>query len=175
MKNQRTITFLGLGSALVLVPLLWAAGVQDAKPAPAKTPAPKTVDAKPSGGKVTGATVWPASDIKWTPMAGLEGAQQAPLWGDPTKEAHGILYKWAAGTKVPLHTHTFGDRGVVISGTMTLAVDGGPAKKLPPGSYFSLAGGTKHETGCEDGAPCVFFIEREGLFDANMVDAGAKK
>ena len=108
-------------------------------------------------------------------MEGLEGAKQAPLWGDPTKEMHGILYQWPAGTKVPLHTHTFGDRGVVISGTMTLAVEGGPAKRLPPGSYFAMAGGTKHETGCEEGAPCVFFIEREGLFDVKMVEAGAKK
>jgi len=152
------------------------------KPAPPKATGQKPPEAKPApaeakspSAKIAGTTLWPASDIKWSPMAGIEGAQQAPLWGDPTKEAHGILYKWPAGTKVPLHTHTFGDRGVVVSGTMTLAVDGAPAKKLPPGSYFSMAGGTKHETGCEDGAPCVFFIEREGMFDANMVEAGAKK
>ena len=182
MKNQRTITFLGLGSALLLVPLLWAAGTQDPKATPPKAapqkPAeakPVTPDAKAMPAKITGATLWPADEIKWTPMEGVPGAKQAPLWGDPTKEAHGILYQWPAGTKVPLHTHTFGDRGVVISGTMTLAVDGAPPKKLSPGSYFSLAGGTKHETGCEDGAPCVFFIQREGKFDANMVDAGAKK
>lgn len=175
MNSHRTITFLGLGSVAVLVPLLWAAGTQDSKPAPTKASAPQTQDAKATPAKITGATLSPAGDLKWSPMAGLEGAEQSPLWGDPTKEAHGIFYKWPAGTKVPLHTHTFGDRGVVISGTMTLAVDGAPPKKLPPGSYFSLAGGTKHATGCEDGAPCVFFIQREGLFDAVMVEAGAKK
>ena len=169
MNTPRTIRLLAFASPLVLVPLLWAASLQDSKAAP------KTVEAKATPAKITGTTLWPAGDIKWSPMEGLEGAKQAPLWGDPTKEAHGILYQWPAGTKVPLHTHTFGDRGVVISGTMTLAVEGAPPKKLPPGSYFSLAGGTQHATGCEEGAPCVFFIQREGKFDAVMVDAGAKK
>lgn len=125
-----------------------------------------------SASKVTGITLWPTADVKWQPMPGLEGAQQAPLWGDPTKEAHGILYKWPANTKVPTHTHTYGDRGVVISGTLSLAVEGAPPKKLPPGSYFSMAGGTKHITATEDNAPCVFFLEREGPFDVKMVEAG---
>jgi quercetin dioxygenase-like cupin family protein len=170
MNTHRTITFLGIGSVAILVPLLWVAGTQDPKSTPAKA-----AEAKAMPAKITGATLTPAADLKWSPMDGLAGAEQSPLWGDPTKEAHGIFYKWPAGTKVPLHTHTFGDRGVVISGTMTLAVEGAPPKKLPPGSYFSLAGGTQHATGCEEGAPCVFFIQREGKFDAVMVDAGAKK
>ena len=98
------------------------------------------------------------------------------LFGDPTKEAHRIFYKWAPGTKAPTHTHTAGDRGVVISGTLSLAVEGAPPKKLPAGSYFSLAGGTKHATAVEGDAPCVFYIEREGPFDAVMVEeAGTKK
>ena len=141
MNAPRTIRFLALGSALLLVPVLCFGLSQDSKPAPAKASTPKPDD-KAAPAKVTGVTLMPAADIKWGPMEGLEGAKQAPLWGDPTKEAHGILYQWPAGTKVPLHTHTFGDRGVVISGTMTLAVDGTPPKRLPPGSYFSLAGGT---------------------------------
>ena len=44
--------------------------------------------------------------------------------------------------------------------------DGAPPKLLPAGSYFSLAGGVKHATAVEGDAPCVFFIEREGAFDA---------
>ena len=125
--------------------------------------------------KVSGATVKPAGELTWGPMTGIPGAEQAPLWGDPAKEAHGILYRWPAGFLSPLHTHTHGDRVVVISGLVTLSVDGAPAKELPAGSYFSMAGGTKHVTGCKAGAPCVFFVERDGPFDVNAVEAGGKK
>ena len=118
-------------------------------------------------------TLWSPGEVKWAPMAGLPGAREATLWGDPTKGEHGILYRWPAGTNVPVHWHTHGDRGVVVSGTMTLAVDGAAAKDLPPGSYFSLGGGIKHATGCKAGADCVFFIHREGMFDVQGLPAAA--
>jgi len=156
MRRLRNLPLLAVGCALALASL------------------PLALESQSS--KIMGKALWAVDDLKWVPMPGLEGAQQVPLWGDPTKGEHRILYKWPAGTKVPVHTHTHGDRGIVISGTMTLAVEGAPPKKLPPGSYFSLAGGTKHATTCEDGSPCIFYIEREGLFDAKMVqDVGAKK
>lgn len=161
MIRFRNLALIATGCALALVPLLMAA-----QAAPAKTPSQK----------ITGTTLMPVGDLKWVPMPGLEGAQQAQLWGDPTKEAHRIFYKWAAGTKAPVHTHTSGDRGVVISGTLSLAVEGAPPKMLPAGSFFSLAGGVKHATAVEGNAPCVFYIEREGPFDAVMVqEAGAQK
>ena len=51
-----------------------------------------------------------------------------------------------------------------------------PMKKLGPGSYFTMAGGTKHVTTVEGDAPCVFYVEREGPFDVVMAeDAAAKK
>jgi anti-sigma factor ChrR (cupin superfamily) len=112
--------------------------------------------------------LWPASELRWEVMPGLPGALQARLWGDPARTDHGVLYKWKAGTDVPLHTHTFGDRGVIVSGILTLAVEGGAPREFPPGSYFSLAGGVRHATTCRQGADCVFFILREGRFDAVM-------
>ena len=161
MHRFRDLTLLVTGCALALVPLTLAAQTE-----PAKTQATK----------ITGATLMPTTEQKWVPMPGLEGATQCTLWGDPTKEAHRILYKWPAGTKAPLHTHTAGDRGIVVSGTLSLAVEGAPPKKLPPGSFFSLAAGTKHATAVEGDTACVFYIEREGAFDAVFVEeAGAKK
>lgn len=160
MKQQRRTALAIVAGSLALVPILWAAQAQTAL-----APAPK----------VTGITLTPAADAKWVPMPGLEGAQQSPLWGDPTKGAHGILYKWPASTKVPEHTHTYSDRGVVVSGTLILAVAGAPPKKLPPGSYFAMAGGIKHATSVDDGAPCVFFLEREGPFDVHMVEPAGKQ
>lgn len=159
MNAIRKLGWIGTGCALALVPMLMAARSDMAM-----------------GDKIAGKTLMAVDELKWVPMPGLAGAQEAMLFGDPTKEAHRIFYKWAPGTKAPTHTHTSGDRGVVISGTLSLAVEGAPPKKLPAGSYFSLAGGVKHVTAVEGDAPCVFYIEREGPFDAVMVEeAGAKK
>jgi quercetin dioxygenase-like cupin family protein len=60
---------------------------------------------------------------------------------------------------------------VVVSGTLSLAVEGAPAKMLPSGSYFSLGSGVQHTTAVEGDSPCVFYIEREGPFDVQMVEA----
>jgi quercetin dioxygenase-like cupin family protein len=136
---------------------------------PALAPAEQKI---PQGTKV----LWSANEVKWETMPGLAGATQARLWGDPAKSEHGILYKWKAGTDVPVHTHTNGEHGVIIAGTLTLAVEGAPPKEFSPGSYFSMAGGTKHATTCKAGTDCVFFIHREGPFDANMIQiTGAAK
>jgi quercetin dioxygenase-like cupin family protein len=122
------------------------------------------------------AVLWGTSEIKWVPMpGGPPGAQQSALWGDPTAGEHGILYRWPAGTQVPVHTHSNGEHGSIVGGTLTLAVAGAPHKELPPGSYFSMAGGTPHATGCKAGADCVFLIHREGPFDAVMAPSSASK
>ena len=155
MKKIQALTLFTAGLALGLVPLLASAQSEAAR--------------APSA-KISGKTLMPAGEMKWVPMPGLEGAMQVPLFGDPTKEAHRILYKWPAGTKAPVHTHTSGDRGMIVSGTLSLAVEGAPPKMLPAGSYFSLAGGVKHATAVEGDAPCVFYLEREGAFDAIMVE-----
>ena len=159
----KTRVFLGIGSvcALALVPLLVAA---------------QAAQAKPDTAKITGKTLIGADELKWAPLPGIDGAMQAAVWGDPTKEAHRVFFKFPVGLKSPAHTHTFGDRGVILSGTLSLAVEGAPAKKLPPGSFFSLAAGTRHVTAVEGDQPCVFYIEREGPFDVVAVaEAGAKK
>ena len=121
------------------------------------------------------ATLWSASELKWTPLEALPGAQVATLWGDIATGEHGALYKWPAGTTVPLHWHTHGEHGVIVSGTLALTPEGGAAKELSAGSYFSMAGGAKHATACTAAAECVFFIHREGKFDALMVGAAEKK
>ncbi|MBI5362134.1 MAG: DUF4437 domain-containing protein [Planctomycetes bacterium] len=157
MKPLTTVSVLLLGLALGATPLLLSAQSE--------------MPAKPA--RVAGKTLLAASDMKWVPMPGLDGATQVALFGDPTKEAHRILYKWPAGTKAPLHTHTHGDRGLIVSGTLSLAVEGAAKKLLPSGSYFSLAAGVKHVTEVEGEAPCVFYVEREGAFDAVMVEAAS--
>ena len=160
MNTFKRLALIATGIGLAAVPLLVAAqSASSAKPA-----------------KITGMTLTTADELKWAPIPGIDGAMQAPVFGDPAKEAHRAFYKYPVGLKAPLHTHTSGDRGVIISGALGLAVDGAPMKKLGPGSYFTMAGGTKHVTTVEGDAPCVFYVEREGPFDVVMAEeAGAKK
>lgn len=125
----------------------------------------------PAGLPITGKTLVAASELKWTPLADIPGAEQAALVGDPAKEAHRAFFKFPVGLTSPPHTHTWGDRGVVVSGTLSLAVEGAAPKKLGPGSFFSIAAGIPHVTAVEGDVPCVFFMEREGPFDVVVAQA----
>jgi quercetin dioxygenase-like cupin family protein len=117
--------------------------------------------AAPSGGAVMKAP----SDLKWVDVPDAKGAQQAVVYGDPQKGANGSFAKFAAGTELPLHTHTSAGRSVVISGTMLEAPEGQKPKELGPGSYFYLPGGMKHTTACKAGADCVIYSHWSGAFD----------
>jgi len=162
MNRMRKLGLVVTGFALAAIPLLVAAqsmGGDTARQA-----------------KITGTTFVSVDELKWTPMADIPGAQMAAVFGDPAKEAHRVFFKFPAGLKAPVHTHTNGDRGVIISGTLVLTPEGGAAKKLPPGSYWSMAGGTKHTTSVDGDKECIFYIEREGRWDVVMAgEAGAKK
>ncbi|HEX6884143.1 MAG TPA: cupin domain-containing protein [Planctomycetota bacterium] len=154
-------TFLS-GSVLALALVPWLVGAQQLE--------------NKAAAKIMGKQLVAASELKWVPLPAIPGAEQAALVGDPAKEAHRAFFKYPVGLKSPLHTHSHGDRGVIVSGTLSLAVDGAPAKKLGPGSFFSLAAGVRHVTAVEGDQPCVFYMEREGPFDVVVVEeAGAKK
>lgn len=158
MKSFTRLSWIAAGLVLGLVPLLVSAQ-SDAKSAP---PA-----------RISGKTLLAASEMKWAPIPGIPGAEQVALWGDSAKDAHRALFRYPVGLKAPLHTHTHGDRGMIVSGTLSLAIEGAPPKLLPAGSYFAMAGGTRHLTAVEGDVPCVFYIEREGAFDVNIVEAPA--
>ena len=154
-------TFLS-GSVLALALVPWLVGAQQLE--------------NKAAAKIMGKQLVAAGELKWVPLPAIPGAEQAALVGDPAKEAHRAFFKYPVGLKSPLHTHSHGDRGVIVSGTLSLAVDGAPAKKLGPGSFFSLAAGVRHVTAVEGDQPCVFYMEREGPFDVVVVEeAGAKK
>jgi quercetin dioxygenase-like cupin family protein len=157
MKIQSTLLLVGSCALLTLVPTLSAR--QDPTP-PEQKPPPIPVPVK-----ITGKTLLAPDELKWTPMTGIEGARQAILWGDPQKGAHGVMYMWPSGAKLAEHSHTAGDRCVVLSGTLLLEVEGIGMKRLPAGSFFSLEGGTKHTTSVEASVPCQFYVEREGAYD----------
>jgi quercetin dioxygenase-like cupin family protein len=95
--------------------------------------------AKPAAKKAR-AVFRAASELKWKDIPNGNGAQEAVVWGHSEKGAHGSFAKFAAGTEVPLHTHTAASRSVVISGTMREALEGQQPKELGPGSYFAIPG-----------------------------------
>ncbi len=161
MITRRTWMGLAAIAGMTLIPLFARAEEKDAKISPTK---------------ISGKTLIAANELKWIPLPGIEGAQQALVVGDPTKEAHRVFYKYPVGLKSPAHNHSYGDRGVIVSGTLGLAVEGAPMKKLSPGSLFSIGAGISHVTTVEGNEPCVFYIEREGPFDVVVVEeAGAKR
>jgi quercetin dioxygenase-like cupin family protein len=120
--------------------------------------------------------LWSATDLKWADMSALKGAQVATLWGDPKSGAYGALKKLAAGTELALHTHSQDQKVVVVSGTITLAIEGGETKDMTAGAYSEIPGGTRHSSRCKAGADCVYFEEQPGASDIHFVEtAPAKK
>lgn len=144
----------------VLVALVGLCALSGAALAAGKKAAPK----KP--------VLWGADDLKWVdPKDAPPGVKMAVLSGDPEKGAHAAEHKLPAGFEAPLHHHSPAYRGVVISGTLVVTVEGGTAKSLPPGSYFSAPAGNKHTTKCEGASGCVLFVESSGKWDTVMENA----
>jgi quercetin dioxygenase-like cupin family protein len=141
--------FVIAGISLVAAAALYAAQVEKtAKPTAAKRAVMRT-----------------ASEMKWVDIPDAKGAQQAVVFGNVEKGPHGAFVKFAAGTEVPLHTHTAASRSVVITGTMMEGLEGQRPKELGPGSYFYLPGDLKHTTACKAGAECVIYTDWSGAFD----------
>jgi quercetin dioxygenase-like cupin family protein len=111
-----------------------------------------------------------ASELKWVDAPNAKGVQQAVVWGNAQKGAHGSFAKFAAGTEVPLHTHTAASRSVVISGTMLEGLEGQEPKELGSGSYFFIPGNVKHTTACKAGAECIIYTDWLGPFDLKPVN-----
>lgn len=125
---------------------------------------------KKMAGKMKEVKLWAAGDLKWESDPEMAGMQMARLWGDPKKGAYGALNRWAGGSTVDWHTHTHDNKGVVLSGTLLLTLEGQPEKELAAGSYVFMPGGMKHRTACKEGADCVFFAEQPGAGDTKMVE-----
>ena len=158
--------------AIALAFALPAAGsAQGSGGAKAKT-APRSAESR--------LVVMPASDLKWTDLdpTGAPGVKVADLWGNHATGAFGAFFKLPAGFAVPLHTHTYDIKVVIISGTYIQSPERKPEFRIGSGSYFMQPGGDyRHTTSCDKASDCVLFVESRGKFDLKLVDAGpaAKK
>ncbi len=117
------------------------------------------------------AVLWAAEDLKWEQLAGAPpGIMSAKLRGDNTKGAYSGFTKFPAGFKAPLHFHTNDMKIVVIKGAYTYK-----GKKYGAGSYLSIPGGDKHESGGVEDSETIFFIEQSGKFDLVPVETPTEK
>lgn len=160
MKSILRITLVALAVALFAPAAL-------AEEANAGAPKPKPA-AKPAAL----ATMTP-DELKWVANPANADVSMAVVWGDPTKGAHGAFHKFKPGFNAGLHTHSADMKLVVVSGTMIAATEGGPEKKLPPGSYEYQPHGVKHVTKCDTGSECIIFVVASGKFD--LTPAEGKK
>lgn len=121
-----------------------------------------------------------AEELKWDDLGG--GPKLAALHGDHGKGPYGALMKLPAGFTWPLHSHTGAYEAIEIAGTSSHWVkgeNGTKAKKMTPGSYWSMPAKLEHVSACAAGADCVFYVWQKTKFDvvARGGDAGptAKK
>jgi len=150
--------------ALVVVLFAPAILAEEAKAGAAK--------AKPAAKHATLVTRTP-DELKWVANSANADVSMAVVWGDPAKGPHGAFHKFKPGFNAGLHTHSADMRIVVVSGTMIAGTEGGPEKKLPPGSYEFQPHGVKHVTGCDTSSECVIFVMASGKFD--LIPAEEKK
>ena len=103
------------------------------------------------------------ADLQWKDM-GIPGVAAAPVSGDMEKGASRFFLKYPVGFVTPKHHHTADHYVTVVSGTITLTVDG-KDHKLGPGSYFALTQKMPHTAKVEGNEEAVFFIQADGPWD----------
>jgi len=106
------------------------------------------------------------ADLKWKNL-GTGGVAAAPVSGDMEKGASRFFLKYPVGFVTPNHHHTADHYVTVVSGTITLTVDG-KDHKLGPGSYFALTQKKPHTAKVEGNEDAVFFIQADGPWDVVM-------
>ncbi len=111
-------------------------------------------------------TLWTADDVRWTDVAGVAGARQALLWGDPKTGEHGTLNRWKFNTKLPARASLHDVRIVVLTGTFTVEAEGIGYREFGPGAVVILPRGLKHTLGCEASGECNFVMHQPGPADA---------
>ena len=107
-----------------------------------------------------------AEEVKWDDLSGLK---IGTLAGDYKKGAYGALVRVPAGYTSQLHSHTGAYEAVEINGTSShwmRGEDGTKAKKMTPGSYWSIPAKMEHVSSCAAGADCVMFISQKVKYDA---------
>jgi quercetin dioxygenase-like cupin family protein len=111
-------------------------------------------------------TLLDADDYVWETTP--EGVAFSALHGDRFKEPYQALVRLPAGTISPPHVKTANMFGMMLQGEMIHYIDGedpDTAKRIGPGSYYSIARGLAHISACVTNEPCVAYLYQDGAFD----------
>ena len=105
------------------------------------------------------------AELKWHDLG--NGIAAAPVSGDMEKGASRFFLKYPAGLVTPRHHHDADHYVTLVSGAITLSVEG-KDYKLGPGAYFSLTNKAIHIAKVEGGEEAVFFIQADGPWNVVM-------
>jgi mannose-6-phosphate isomerase-like protein (cupin superfamily) len=111
------------------------------------------------------AVVVAKADLKWKDMG--NGIAAAAVSGNMDKGASRFFLKYPVGLVTPKHHHDADHHVTVVSGTITLNVDG-KDYKLGPGSFFSLTKKATHTAKVEGNEDAVFFIQANSPWNVVM-------
>jgi mannose-6-phosphate isomerase-like protein (cupin superfamily) len=106
------------------------------------------------------------ADLKWKNL-GTGVSQPRRFRATWRRAPAGFFSSTPVGFVTPNHHHTADHYVTVVSGTITLTVDG-KDHKLGPGSYFALTQKKPHTAKVEGNEDAVFFIQADGPWDVVM-------
>jgi mannose-6-phosphate isomerase-like protein (cupin superfamily) len=113
-----------------------------------------------------GATVVkPSAALAWKDMG--NGISAAPVSGDMEKGPSRFFLKYPVGLVTPSHHHDADHYATLVSGSVTLTVDG-KDHKLGPGAYFALTNKASHVAKVDGSEPALFFIQADGPWNVVM-------
>ena len=94
----------------------------------------------------------------------VPGASRAVLWGNDDTGPYGAFTRFVPGFDAGMHTHTNDSRIVVVKGAY-LYKDSAGEKRVGPGDFIWIPGGTKHWSGGDANQGALFYQESSGKFD----------
>jgi quercetin dioxygenase-like cupin family protein len=129
----------------------------------------------PSGSPPPGHPIagYVADDMKWIDgPPSLPGARMVVLQGDPTKAGpYTIRLKFAAGYRIPLHSHDADENLTVISGLLHIGIapnfDQTNSKEIGASSFATIPAKMKHTAWCD----AETIVQVHGIGPWNMHEA----
>lgn len=111
-------------------------------------------------------TLLGSDDFAWETTP--EGVAFASLQGDRFAESYQALVRLPAGTVSPPHVKTANMYGVMLQGEMIHYLsdeDPAAARRMGPGSFYSINSGAAHVSACVSEVPCIAYLYQDGAFD----------
>ena len=94
----------------------------------------------------------------------VPGVSKVVLWGNHDTGPYGAFSKFVPGFDAGTHTHT-NDVWIVVLEGAYLYKDASGERRVGPGDFLLIPGGTKHWSGGDANEGALFYEEASGKFD----------